>query len=76
MCVNLVSLRSAPESPGASGLRVRPSGSSDRPGHRPAPSHRDLFVIMYNYRDQSAKVHKTAQIISNHTTKPTLMDRA
>ena len=57
--VNLVSLRSTPESPGASSLRVRPSGSSDRPGRRLAPSRRDLFVITYKYRGQSANMHKT-----------------
>ena len=56
MGVNLVSLRSIPESPGAFGLRVRPFGSFDRPGRRSAPSRRDLIVITYKDRDQSAKI--------------------
>ena len=51
MGVTLVTLRSTPESPGASDLRVRPSGSSDRPGRRLVSSRRDLFVVTYNYRD-------------------------
>ena len=65
MGVNLVSLRSIPESPGASGLRVRPFGSFDRPGRRSAPSRRDLIVITYKHRDQGAKKHKNTQIRSN-----------
>ena len=65
MGVNLVSPRSTPESLGSPGLRVRPSWSSSRPGRRSGSPHRDLFVITYDYRDQNAKVNKTAQIRSN-----------
>ena len=75
MGVNLIGLHSLPGPPGASGLRVRPSGSpgcrgspsgsSGRPGRRSTPSHQDLIVITYKHKDQSARMHKSAQIISN-----------
>ena len=45
MGVNLIGLRSLPGPPGTSGLRVRPSESSGRPGRRSAPPHQDLIVI-------------------------------
>ena len=75
MGVNLIGLRSLPCLSRASSLRVRPSGSfgcrgstsgsSGRPGRRSTSSHQDLVVITYKHKDQSARMHKTAQIRSN-----------
>ena len=65
MGVNLVSPRSTPESPGASDLRVRPSGSAGCSERQSTSSHQDLVVITYKHKDQSARMHKTAQIRSN-----------
>ena len=72
MGVNLIGLRSLPGTLGASGLRVRPSGSSGRLGRRSTPPCRDLIVNAYNYRDQSAKMHTTTSNKIQLTTKPTL----
>ena len=76
MGTNLRVLHGLSGSSGAFGLQVRPSGSFGRPKHRLAASQRDLVVITYKHRDQSARMHKTAQISFNHTTKPTLTGRS
>ena len=75
MGVNLIGLRNLPRSLTSSGRPVRPSGSS---GCRGSPSgsagcserrstspHQDLVAITYKHKDQSAKMHKNAQIRSN-----------
>ena len=59
MGVNLIGLRSLPGPPGASGLRVRPSGFSGCRGSRSTSHCQDLIVITYKYRGQSARMHKT-----------------
>ena len=75
MGVNLIVLRNLSGSLRSSGPPVRPprssrhwgspSGSSGRPGRRSTPSHQDLIVITYKHKDQSARMHKSAQIRSN-----------
>ena len=65
MGVNLIGVRSLPSPPEASGPRVHPSGSSGHLDHRSTPFRRDLVVITYKHKDQSAKMHKNAQIRSN-----------
>ena len=70
MGVNLIGLRGLPGSLGSSGppvhpprssrCRGSPSGSSGRPECRSTPPYRDLIVNMYKYRDQNARMHKTA----------------
>ena len=86
MGVNLAVLRRLPESSRASGSSGRPSwslgrrgsppGSSGHPGHRSTPSHKDLVIIMYKHKDQSAKVHKNCSNKTEVTTKPTLTGRS
>ena len=86
MGVNLIGLHSLPGPPGASGLRVCPSGSSGcqgslsrssgHPGRQSTPSRQDLIVIMYKYRGQSAKMHKTGSKEIQLTTKPILTCRS
>ena len=55
MGMNLIGLRSLPGPPGTSGLRVRPSGSSGRPGRRSAPPRQNLIIITYKYRGARCK---------------------
>ena len=76
MGVNLAALRSLPGSSGSSRSSGRPPRSSGRPWYQSTPSRMDLIVITYKDRDISAKIHKTAQIRFNHTTKPTLTGRS
>ena len=86
MGVNLIVLRNLSGSSRSSGPPVRPprssrhwgspSGSSGRPGRRSTPPRRDLIVNTYKHRGQSARMHKTTQIRSKHTAKPTLTGRS
>ena len=86
MGVNLIGLRSLLGPPGASGLRVRPSrssgcrgspsGSSGHPGRRSTPPHQDLIVIMYKYKDQSVRMHKTGSKEIQLTTKHIITRRS
>ena len=74
--VNLIGHRSLPGPPGASGLRVRPSGFSGCRGSRSTSPCQDLIVITYKYRGQSVRMHKTGSKDILLTTKTILTRRS